>query len=778
MTAAPVQVREPVEDAPGQILDRAAGIELLGDVDGSGYKEGAALVRRADGQIVHLGPLMFALLELTDGRRSTAELAKGLSEKLGRECDEEHVHALAQKLAAQGLLAGTEQNAPERSNPLLALRCKVLITSEKVTRRLTVPFTFLFHRWIVWPVIAAFVAVVYVVLFREGLAGATADAFDDPNLLVLVFGLGVLSAAFHELGHAAACRYGGGKPAGMGFGLYMVWPAFYTDVTDAYRLPRRDRLRVDLGGIYFNAIVSVATGAAWLVWHVDALLLVVGLQLLMMVKNLSPVIRADGYHILADVTGVPDLYAHIAPTLRALLPWRRREPSALKGRARLVVTLWVLVVVPVLLSLMLGAVLLLPRLLTTVWDSGRATGASLGDAVAAGDVVSILADCVRLVALTLPVLGGFLIVRMLVRMAFDWARTWSAGSPIRRAGVTAIAFAALCGSAFAMWPAGQYQPVRATDGGTVFDLASAVVSPAQAVRPQPPARVELTPGKHLALAMVPVGGATKEHPAFYFLAGDDGQAPAALLDTGADASTAFPFKLPSAPGPGGTQALAVNTTDGSVQYKVAYALVTVHDGDPVTNTNSAFAFAQCKACTTVAVSFQVVLIVGTSKLIAPIDVAGALNNNCPACMTTAVATQIVVTLSKEPPQELVDRLNEALKKLDALPALGGTPAAISAAVAEVQKQIDDMLRESGLLTTPEPTAPASTSTTATTTTATTPASTTPTTTASPTETAPASTTPTSTQTTSTQTTTTEPTTTEATTTTTPTTTATTTTTPG
>ena len=101
----------------------------------------------------------------------------------------------------------------------------------------------------------------------------------------------------------------------MGAGLYMVWPAFYTDVTDAYRLARRDRLRVDLGGLYFNAIVAVATVGAWCVWRVDALLLLVALQLIQMVKQLSPVIRADGYHILSDLTGVPDLYAHIGPTL-------------------------------------------------------------------------------------------------------------------------------------------------------------------------------------------------------------------------------------------------------------------------------------------------------------------------------------------------------------------------------------------------------------------------------------------------------------------------------
>ena len=34
----------------------------------------------------------------------------------------------------------------------------------------------------------------------------------------------------------------------MGAGLYLVWPAFYTDVTDSYRLGRAGRLRTDLGG--------------------------------------------------------------------------------------------------------------------------------------------------------------------------------------------------------------------------------------------------------------------------------------------------------------------------------------------------------------------------------------------------------------------------------------------------------------------------------------------------------------------------------------------------
>src|ERR1700745_1707306 len=103
MTATAEPSAEAVE-APAQGgLDRAEGIELLGPVHGSGYKDGASLVRRADGQVVQLGPLMYALLENLDGRRGLDELCAVLSEHLDRHCDEQHVRALAEKLAQQGL---------------------------------------------------------------------------------------------------------------------------------------------------------------------------------------------------------------------------------------------------------------------------------------------------------------------------------------------------------------------------------------------------------------------------------------------------------------------------------------------------------------------------------------------------------------------------------------------------------------------------------------------------------------------------------------------------
>jgi putative peptide zinc metalloprotease protein len=652
-----------------------------------------------------------------------------------------HVVALAEKLGAQGLLAGTEEAAPPKVNPLLALRWKALVSDPKATRRLTRPFTFLFRPWILVPILAGFAATLWFVVIERGVASATAQAFERPGLLLLITALVVLSAGFHELGHAAACRYGGATPGGMGVGLYIVWPAFYTDVTDAYRLPRRGRLRVDLGGLYFNSIVAVATMGAWLFTGIDALLLVVALQVVEMVKQLSPVIRADGYHILADLTGVPDLFAHIGPTLRQLRPGRN-EPSRLRGRARVIVTLWVLVVVPVLAALAITAILVLPRLAASAWASGRELVDAIPREAGGADVVGVLTTVLKLLALTLPVLGSVTVAQQIVRRAVRHGRAWSAGSPPRTAIAVLAGVAALGALAWAWWPDGQYRPVRGDEDWTLTGLVRAAapgVSPAVAAD-RPP---QLAPGKHLAVALMPRGGATKARPALFVLR-DPGDTPVAVLSpkappaprssappTGATGpssgaattptappaqgkppaaattpappaqasdtspATAFPFKLPHKPRPGDTQAVATGKTDGGVTYDIAYAVVTVKDGADVTQRNGAYALASCKACTTVAVSVQVVLVVGQSDVIAPVNVAEALNVGCPSCITAAFATQLVVSLRDTPTPELVQRLQQALERLDGIPSLDSTDA-ISKELADIQSEINSAIDDSGL----------------------------------------------------------------------------------
>jgi hypothetical protein len=60
--------------------------------------------------------------------------------------------------------------------------------------------------------------------------------------------------------------------------------------------------------------------------------------------------RLDGYFILTDLTGVPDFFGRIRPTLTSLLPVNRgaARVSDLRRGARIVVGAWIGLMVPML----------------------------------------------------------------------------------------------------------------------------------------------------------------------------------------------------------------------------------------------------------------------------------------------------------------------------------------------------------------------------------------------------------------------------------------------
>ena len=147
----------------------------------------------------------------------------------------------------------------QKADPLLALKLRAALVPERVVNAITKVFKPLFFPPVVLAVLAGLAALDVWLFAYHGVAQSLRQVLYSPALLMMVLGLVILSAAFHECGHATACAYGGARPGVMGAGLYIVWPAFYTDVTDAYRLPRHARLRTDLGGLYFNAVIAVAT---------------------------------------------------------------------------------------------------------------------------------------------------------------------------------------------------------------------------------------------------------------------------------------------------------------------------------------------------------------------------------------------------------------------------------------------------------------------------------------------------------------------------------------
>ncbi|MBB5959573.1 putative peptide zinc metalloprotease protein [Saccharothrix tamanrassetensis] len=687
--------------AERDVPHRARGVELIGELRDSGYRRPPALVRRADGQVLQLTPLLYRVLQAVDGRADHAEIAGTVGRAVGRRVSADDVRVLLEtKLAPLGVLTLPDGTQPEhrKAEPLLGLRLRRVVTEPAVTRRITAPFARLFHPLVVAAALVAFAAVAFWVLFEKGLAGATHQAFHQPALLLLVFAVTVVSAGFHEFGHAAAARYGGATPGAMGFGLYLLWPAFYTDVTDSYRLGRAGRLRTDLGGLYFNALVAVAVYGVWWLSGWDALLLVVATQIVQMVRQLAPMVRYDGYHVLADLTGVPDLFRHIKPTLLGLLPhrWGKPESKVLKPWARVVVTTWVLVVVPLLLAGMALVVLAFPRVVATAWqgvgEQWRSASGALGD----GDLALVLVRVLSIAAIALPVLGiGLLLIRLVQRTC---KRVWAStdGKPGRRALVVLCGLAVVAGLLWAWWPNPErYRPIQPQERGTVAD---AVPGMAAGPGPVPPATTPVAETATTRTAW-PAGAPvpTKDKPVLAMVL--------VPVDGPADAPTwVFPFDRPEPPGPGDNQALVVNTTDGAVRYQVSFALVWETDG-VVDNRNEAYALASCRDCTTVAVAFQVVLIVGQADVVVPENIAVAVNHSCVACVTYALASQLVVSLPADLSPQAKARLEEVWARLSRLAqdVPGMTAQQIQQALENAKAQILDVLREEGVPLPQQPT---------------------------------------------------------------------------
>ena len=460
----------------GEVLRRANGVELIGEFEGSGFKEPPRLARRADGQVVQLTDLLYELAKAADGRRDVHEIAAVVGERTGRPVNAGNVTLLAQKqLRPLGLLAladGTTAEVKKREPPM-ALRHRKALLSERTVNALSRPLIWL-HGSFVTTVILMVVAAFDVWLFGlHGVAGPIRSAIYDPTLLLGVLASVIVATIFHELGHTSALRHGGGRPGVMGVGLYLVWPAFYCDVTDAYRLNRAARLRTDLGGVYFNAIFALLCGAAYFATGQEAILLASVIQQVIMLQQLLPLLRFDGYYVLTDLTGVPDILSRTKPIFGSLLPRRKPDPqvTALKPWVRAVVTSYLMVLVPVMLFLFAWVVIGAPRLFATAYDSFGLQLDRVREAAGPAEATLGVLDAGILV---LPLAATGLSVSRAGRAAGRGLTRWSRDSVPRRIVALAAGAAVVGAVTYIWWPNGDYQPIRPGERGTIGEAVAAM----------------------------------------------------------------------------------------------------------------------------------------------------------------------------------------------------------------------------------------------------------------------------------------------------------------
>ncbi|KZE37965.1 daptide biosynthesis intramembrane metalloprotease [Microbacterium sp. T32] len=252
-----------------------------------------------------------ATLRAMDGRASLDELRR----RFAPDQTPEEFAALAARFRRAGLLRGSERRTAGRVTyrPPLTIQFATLRAPRLFDRlhRLIRP---LLRGWLAWP-LAALIVAGLVALGAQAADVVAALTSPLPLVDVLVVAVVLVAATLlHEAAHGVTLAHGGGQPRRAGVMLLYLGPAFFVDVTDAWRLPSRaSRVRVALAGPAVHAALAGAAAlCALAVPDPDvrrALLVLSCACAVVVVINLVPFVRFDGYIAVMSALDEPNLRA-------------------------------------------------------------------------------------------------------------------------------------------------------------------------------------------------------------------------------------------------------------------------------------------------------------------------------------------------------------------------------------------------------------------------------------------------------------------------------------
>ena len=270
----------------------------------------------------------YRILSQFDGTLPLPEVAAGGAQSTGPRVSLPALVRFLGKLDSLGLLAGggsddtVHSHQPERG---LYIRFR-LFNPDNLLGWLDKTFGWALTRA---SIISSFVLMTLVALSMfsrvDELSTYTSYLYREYGIaLIIVIALTI--TALHEFAHGWACKHFGGDVREMGVLLiYYVFPAFYCNVTDIYRIGRRhERLWVIFAGIYWQLVVSAFAGLAWLIATPYTLL--ADLSLLVFIGgsfniliNCNPLIKLDGYYALSQALGVVNLQGRSSDYARSLI---------------------------------------------------------------------------------------------------------------------------------------------------------------------------------------------------------------------------------------------------------------------------------------------------------------------------------------------------------------------------------------------------------------------------------------------------------------------------
>lgn len=303
---------------PGEVVPR-----FRTDLDHSSLDEGQKTVvvkDRTNARYYYMREEELSLLHLCDGHRTVSEIHARFSDQSGRHIAIDSVREFLRRIENAGLLQshgchGDDRNSEHsfrvRPKSVLYWRIKA-VDPDRLLGRL-VPITNSLFSPYFGCLCASIIAVAISILIRHhdeflrSLQNGGLAVF----LVTLLISFGI--CVIHELSHGLACKHWGGEVHELGFLLIYFNPALYCNVTDAWLFPqRRHRVYTMAAGTACDALIGAFfVFLWWLTMEFEFMQTVFAMVVLIIelkiLANINPLIRLDGYYILSDILGLPNL---------------------------------------------------------------------------------------------------------------------------------------------------------------------------------------------------------------------------------------------------------------------------------------------------------------------------------------------------------------------------------------------------------------------------------------------------------------------------------------
>lgn len=135
----------------------------------------------------------------------------------------------------------------------------------------------------------------------------------------------VVMKIIHEASHSLAAMRFNCRVRAIGVSFIVFYPRIFTDTTDSWRLPLRQRMLIDSAGILGEVIVGGIAALLWCylppgVFKSTMFYIFAVSTLSTLLVNGNPLIRYDGYYILCDLLNIDNLMGSSAACLKQY--WR------------------------------------------------------------------------------------------------------------------------------------------------------------------------------------------------------------------------------------------------------------------------------------------------------------------------------------------------------------------------------------------------------------------------------------------------------------------------